>query len=176
MVSAALVTGNTVVFKPSERSPMMGYHLFALYKEAGLPEGVLSLLPGGPEIGKALVAHPRIHVIAFTGSKEAGLQIIQQAAQVSPGQSHVKRVIAEMGGKNAIIVDETADLDEAVSGVLSSFTGYQGQKCSACSRAIVLEPCIEELSNFEASAQSVTRWSAGRIRPITWTDDDEHAS
>ena len=81
MVAAALVTGNTVLFKPSERSPMMGYHLFDLYKEAGLPEGVLHLLPGGPDVGQALVAHPRIHVIAFTGSKEAGLQIIQQAAQ-----------------------------------------------------------------------------------------------
>ncbi len=156
MVSAALVTGNTVLFKPSERSPMMGYHLVDLYKEAGLPDGVLHLLPGGPEIGKALVAHPRIDVIAFTGSKEAGLEIIRQAAQVSPGQSHVKRAIAEMGGKNAIIVDETADLDEAVSGVLSSFTGYQGQKCSACSRAIVLEPAYEEfVERLTQAAQSL---------------------
>lgn len=156
MVSAALVTGNTVLFKPSERSPMMGYHLFDLYKEVGLPDGVLHLLPGGPEIGKTLVAHPLIHVIAFTGSKEAGLEIIRQAAQVSPGQSHVKRAIAEMGGKNAIIVDETADLDEAVSGVLSSFTGYQGQKCSACSRAIVLEPVYEEfVERLRQAAQSL---------------------
>ena len=156
MVTAALVTGNTVLFKPSERSPMMGYHLFDLYKEAGLPEGVLHLLPGGPDVGQALVAHPRIHVIAFTGSKEAGLRIIQQAAQVSPGQSHVKRAIAEMGGKNAIIVDDTADLDEAVSGVLSSFTGYQGQKCSACSRVIVLEAVYEEfVARLTESAQSV---------------------
>jgi len=156
MVSAALVTGNTVLFKPSERSPMMGYHLFALYKEAGLPDGVLHLLPGGPEIGKALVADPRINVIAFTGSKEAGIEIIRQAAQVSPGQSHVKRAIAEMGGKNAVIVDETADLDEAVSGVLSSFTGYQGQKCSACSRAIILEPVYDEfVERLTQAAQSL---------------------
>lgn len=156
MVSAALVTGNTVLFKPSERSPMMGYHLVNLYKEAGLPDGVLHFLPGGPEIGKALVADPRIHVIAFTGSKEAGLEIIRQAAQVSPGQSHVKRVIAEMGGKNAVIVDDTADLDEAVSGVLSSFTGYQGQKCSACSRIIVLEPVYDEfVARLTQAAQSV---------------------
>ena len=156
MVSAALVTGNTVLFKPSERSPMMGYHLFALFKEAGLPDGVLHFLPGGPEIGKALIAHPRIHVIAFTGSKEAGLEIIRQAAQVLPGQSHVKHAIAEMGGKNAIIVDETADLDEAVSGVLSSFTGYQGQKCSACSRAIVLEPVYQEfVERLTQAAQSL---------------------
>ena len=144
MVSAALVTGNAVLFKPSERAPTMGYHLYRLYQEAGLPEDVLHFLPGGPDVGNALVAHPQIHVIAFTGSKEAGLQIIQQAAQTLPGQSHVKRVIAEMGGKNAIIIDETADLDEAVGGVTMSFTGYQGQKCSACSRVIVLRPVYDE--------------------------------
>ena len=119
---------------------MMGYHLYQLFQEAGLPSGILHFMPGGPEIGKALVSHPQIHVIAFTGSKEAGLHIIQQASKVPPGQHHVPHAIAEMGGKNAIIVDETADLDEAVQGVLYSFTGYQGQKCSACSRVIALEP------------------------------------
>ncbi|MEC4672057.1 MAG: L-glutamate gamma-semialdehyde dehydrogenase, partial [Nitrospirota bacterium] len=144
LVSSALVTGNAVLFKPSERSPMLGYHLSQLFREAGLPDGVLHFLPGGPEIGKALVSHPQIHVIAFTGSKEAGLQIINQASKVQPGQHHVTHAIAEMGGKNAIIIDETADLDEAVHGVLYSFTGYQGQKCSACSRAIVLEPVYDE--------------------------------
>jgi len=144
LVSSALVTGNAVLFKPSERSPMMGYHLYQLFQEAGLPEGVLHLIPGGPEIGKALVAHPQIHVIAFTGSKEAGLHIIDQASKVRPGQHHVTHAIAEMGGKNAIIIDETADLDEAVQGVLYSFTGYQGQKCSACSRAIVLNSIHDE--------------------------------
>jgi RHH-type transcriptional regulator, proline utilization regulon repressor / proline dehydrogenase / delta 1-pyrroline-5-carboxylate dehydrogenase len=140
LVCSTLVTGNVVLFKPSERSPMMGYHLYQLFQEAGLPSGVLHFMPGGPEIGKALVAHPEIHVIAFTGSKEAGLHIIQQASKVQPGQHHVPHAIAEMGGKNAIIIDETADLDEAVQGVLYSFTGYQGQKCSACSRVIALEP------------------------------------
>ncbi len=144
LVSSALVTGNAVLFKPSERSPMMGYHLSQLFREAGLPDGVLHFLPGGPEIGKALVSHLQIHVIAFTGSKEAGLQIINQASKMQPGQHHVTHAIAEMGGKNAIIIDETADLDEAVHGVLYSFTGYQGQKCSACSRAIVLEPVYNE--------------------------------
>lgn len=139
MVSSALVTGNVVLFKPSERSPMMGYHLYQLFQEAGLPEGVLQFIPGGPEIGKALVAHPQIHVIAFTGSKDVGIHIIQQASKVQPGQHHVTHAIAEMGGKNAIIIDDTADLDEAVQGVLYSFTGYQGQKCSACSRVIVLD-------------------------------------
>ena len=156
MVSAALVTGNVVLFKPSERSTMMGYQLFALLKEAGIPDGVLHLLPGGPDVGKALVAHPQVHVIAFTGSKEAGLQIIEQAAKVQPGQHHVKHAIAEMGGKNAIIVDETADLDEAVTGILYSFTGYQGQKCSACSRAIVLEPVYEEfIQRLDQAARSL---------------------
>ena len=147
LVSSALVTGNAVLFKPSERSPVVGHHLYQLFREAGLPNDVLHFIPGGPEIGQALVAHPRIHVIAFTGSKEVGLSIIEQASKVQPGQQHVKHAIAEMGGKNAIIVDETADLDEAVHGVLYSFTGYQGQKCSACSRAIVLEPVYEEFND-----------------------------
>jgi RHH-type proline utilization regulon transcriptional repressor/proline dehydrogenase/delta 1-pyrroline-5-carboxylate dehydrogenase len=138
LVSAALVSGNVVLFKPSERSPMMGYHLFTLFMEAGLPEGILQFLPGGPEMGQALVKHPKVHLIAFTGSQTVGLNILQEASHVSAGQRHVKHVIAEMGGKNAIIVDETADLDEAVTGVLASATGYQGQKCSACSRVIVL--------------------------------------
>lgn len=138
LVSAALVSGNVVLFKPSERSPMMGYHLFTLLMEAGLPEGVLQFLPGGPDVGQALVKHPKVHLIAFTGSQTVGLSIIQEASHVSVGQRHIKHVIAEMGGKNAIIVDETADLDEAVIGVLASATGYQGQKCSACSRILVL--------------------------------------
>ena len=138
LVSASLVSGNVVLFKPSERSPMMGYHLFTLFMEAGLPEGILQFLPGGPEMGQALVTHPNVHLIAFTGSQTVGLKIIQEASHVAAGQRHIKHVIAEMGGKNAIIVDETADLDEAVTGVLGSATGYQGQKCSACSRIIVL--------------------------------------
>ncbi|MBM4121399.1 MAG: aldehyde dehydrogenase family protein [Nitrospira sp.] len=139
MVAAALVTGNVVLFKPSERSPVMGWLLVEVLKEAGLPDGVLQFLPGGPDLGRALVVRPEAAMIAFTGSKEAGLQILAQAARVEPGQRAVKHVIAEMGGKNAIIVDETADLDEAVVGVAASLTGYQGQKCSACSRAIVHE-------------------------------------
>ena len=137
MVSAALVTGNAVLFKPSERAPVMGHLLADLLAEAGVPEGVLQFTPGGPDVGQALVAHPEVEVIAFTGSRDVGLRILAQAARVDPGQRSVKRVIAEMGGKNAIIVDDTADLDEAVMGVVTSFTGYQGQKCSACSRAIV---------------------------------------
>lgn len=137
MVSAALVTGNPVIFKPSERSPMMGYWLTEILREAGVPEGIVCCLPGGPEIGRLLVHHPDIVTIAFTGSKDVGLGILKDAGTLIPGQQMVKRVLAEMGGKNAIIVDETADLDDAITGVVLSFTGYSGQKCSACSRAIV---------------------------------------
>ncbi|MDH5576584.1 MAG: proline dehydrogenase family protein, partial [Nitrospirota bacterium] len=156
LVSAALVSGNIVLFKPSERAPMMGYHLSRLFKEAGLPEGILHFLPGGPDLGKALVRHPSIHVIAFTGSQAVGLNILQEASQVSAGQHHIKHVIAEMGGKNAIIVDETADLDEAVNGVLDSATGYQGQKCSACSRVIVLNSVYHVfLERLKQAASSI---------------------
>jgi RHH-type transcriptional regulator, proline utilization regulon repressor / proline dehydrogenase / delta 1-pyrroline-5-carboxylate dehydrogenase len=137
MVSAALVTGNPVIYKPSDRSPMMGYWLTDILREAGVPEGVLHCLPGGPDIGRALVCHPAIATIAFTGSKDVGLGILKDTSTLLQGQHTVKRVLAEMGGKNAIIVDETADLDDAITGVVSSFTGYAGQKCSACSRAIV---------------------------------------
>jgi RHH-type proline utilization regulon transcriptional repressor/proline dehydrogenase/delta 1-pyrroline-5-carboxylate dehydrogenase len=144
MVSAALVTGNCVLFKPSERSPRMGQLLADILLSAGVPPGVLSCLPGGPELGQTLVAHPQIATIAFTGSKAAGLHILADAARVHPGQPMVKRVIAEMGGKNAIIVDETADLDEAIAGVVASFAGYAGQKCSACSRVIVHRAVFEQ--------------------------------
>ncbi len=137
MVSAALVTGNTVLFKPSERSLIAGQLLVEIFAEAGLPPGVLQFVPGGPEAGKALVLAPDVATVAFTGSKDVGLWILEQAGSVSPDSRMVKRVIAEMGGKNAIIIDDSADLDEAVAGVLYSFTGYAGQKCSACSRAIV---------------------------------------
>lgn len=137
MVSAALVTGNPVCFKPSERAPLVGHLLAGIMAEAGVPEAVLSYLPGGPEIGQALVRHPQVATIAFTGSKGVGLGILKEASVPGAGQRMVKRVIAEMGGKNAIIVDETADLDDAVTGVVASCTGYSGQKCSACSRAIV---------------------------------------
>jgi RHH-type proline utilization regulon transcriptional repressor/proline dehydrogenase/delta 1-pyrroline-5-carboxylate dehydrogenase len=140
MISAALLTGNAVVFKPSERAPLTGHALVQLFQEAGLPDGVLQYLPGEPEIGRRLVAHPDIPVIAFTGSKTVGLQILAEGARVQPAQREVKKVIAEMGGKNAIIVDDTADLDEAIAGVIASFLGYQGQKCSACSRLILLDP------------------------------------
>src|SRR5262249_29900397 len=139
MTVAALVTGNTVILKPAEQSPVIAWHLAQILQEAGLPPGVLNFLPGlGEEVGQALVNHPEVNLIAFTGSRDVGLLINRQASTVAPGQNHVKRVIAEMGGKNAIIVDDDADLDEAVVGVIHSAFGYSGQKCSACSRVIVL--------------------------------------
>ncbi len=137
MVAAALVTGNPVMFKPSDRSPMMGHWLTEILHKAGVPGEILCCLQGGPDIGRALAHHPDIATIAFTGSKDVGLGIMKDAGTLRPEQQMVKRVLAEMGGKNAIIVDETADLDDAITGVVSSFTGYSGQKCSACSRAIV---------------------------------------
>ncbi len=140
MTVAALVAGNTVILKPAEQSPVITWQLARVLNEAGLPPGVLNFLPGlGEEVGQALVNHPDIDVVAFTGSRDVGLLINRQAALVKPGQNHLKRVIAEMGGKNAILVDDDADLDEAVVGVIHSAFGYAGQKCSACSRVIVLE-------------------------------------
>ncbi len=145
MVSAALVTGNCAIFKPSSLAPVVGRKLVEAFRGAGLPPGVLQFLPGpGTEVGEYLVAHHEVDVIAFTGSKDVGLRIIRLASDVKPAQRSVKKVIAEMGGKNAIIVDETADLDEAVKGVLESALGYQGQKCSACSRVIVVGDIYDE--------------------------------
>jgi RHH-type transcriptional regulator, proline utilization regulon repressor / proline dehydrogenase / delta 1-pyrroline-5-carboxylate dehydrogenase len=140
MVAAALVAGNTVILKPAEQSPAMSWHLVGILQKSGLPPGVLQYLPGkGEVVGQALVDDPRVDLIAFTGSRAVGLEINRRAADTKPGQDHVKRVIAEMGGKNALIIDDDADLDEAVVGTLQSAFGYAGQKCSACSRAVVLE-------------------------------------
>jgi RHH-type proline utilization regulon transcriptional repressor/proline dehydrogenase/delta 1-pyrroline-5-carboxylate dehydrogenase len=140
MTVAALVAGNTVVLKPAEQSPVIAWQLVQVLAEAGVPPSAINYLPGrGEEVGQALVNHPGVDLIAFTGSRDVGLLINRQAAETRHGQDHIKRVIAEMGGKNAIIVDDDADLDEAVVGVVQSAFGYSGQKCSACSRVIVLE-------------------------------------
>ncbi len=140
MTMASVVTGNTVVLKPSSDSPAIAYQFFGIMREAGLPEDVINFLPGpGSSAGDALVLHPKTRFVGFTGSKEAGLHIGQQAAKAQLGQIWIKRTILEMGGKDAIIVDDEADLDAAVEGVAISAFGYQGQKCSACSRAIVTE-------------------------------------
>jgi acyl-CoA reductase-like NAD-dependent aldehyde dehydrogenase len=145
MVSAALVAGNTVVFKPASSTPVLGYALVRILHEAGVPGGAVNFLPGsGSEIGDHLAADPRVDLVAFTGSLDVGLSILRQAAGVAPGQRNIKRVVAEMGGKNAIIVDTDADLDAAVEGVISSAFNYAGQKCSACSRVIVLEGIYDQ--------------------------------
>jgi len=140
LTSASIVAGNTVVLKPSSDSPTIGYKFFEALEKAGLPDGVVNFLPGpGSSVGDALVTHPRTRYVAFTGSKEVGLRINELAAKHVPGQIWVKRVIAEMGGKDSIVVDSETDLDAAAEGVAVSAFGFQGQKCSACSRAIVVE-------------------------------------
>src|SRR3989442_11059583 len=140
MTAASIVAGNTVVLKPSSDSPTIGYKFFEALEEAGMPPGVVNFLPGpGSSVGDVLVGHPRTRFVAFTGSKQVGLGINELAAKTVPGQLWVKRVIAEMGGKDSIVVDAETDLDAAVEGVAASAFGYQGQKCSACSRAIVVE-------------------------------------
>ena len=148
MVVASLVAGNCTLLKPAETSSIVGAKFTEILVAAGIPPGVFQYLPGtGSEIGSYLVKHPDVNTIAFTGSQAVGCQIYADAAILQPGQKHLKRVIAEMGGKNAIIVDESADLDRAVAGVVQSTFGYSGQKCSACSRAIVLAPIYDLFVN-----------------------------
>ncbi len=145
MVSAAIVAGNCVVFKPSGITSIIGWHLVELFREAGLPDGVFNYTPGrGSVMGDFLVDSPDVSLIAFTGSMEIGLRIIERAAKVHPRQENVKKIVCEMGGKNAIIIDDDADLDEAVPHVLYSAFGFQGQKCSACSRVIVLDAVYDK--------------------------------
>ncbi|MEH2403858.1 L-glutamate gamma-semialdehyde dehydrogenase [Nostoc sp.] len=144
MTVAALVSGNCTLLKPAETSSIIAAKLTEILVDAGFPKGVFQYVPGkGSQVGAYLVNHPDTHVIAFTGSQEVGCRIYADAATLKPGQKHMKRVIAEMGGKNAIIVDESADLDQAVVGVVQSAFGYSGQKCSAASRVIVLEPIYD---------------------------------
>ncbi|SHJ78836.1 delta-1-pyrroline-5-carboxylate dehydrogenase [Anaerobranca californiensis DSM 14826] len=145
MVSAAIVTGNTVVLKPASITPVIGYKFVELMEEAGLPSGVINFLPGsGGEIGDFLVKHAKTRFINFTGSKEVGLRINKLAAEITKGQRWIKRVVAEMGGKDGIIVDEDVNLEEAVKIVVTSAYGFQGQKCSACSRVIVHQRVYDE--------------------------------
>jgi RHH-type proline utilization regulon transcriptional repressor/proline dehydrogenase/delta 1-pyrroline-5-carboxylate dehydrogenase len=145
MTAAALAAGNTVIMKPAEQTPVIAAQLMEIFRRVGLPSGVLSYLPGiGEEVGEYLVRHPQTNVIAFTGSLAVGLQINEAAAKTNEGQRGIKKVIAELGGKNAIVVDDDADLDEAVLGVVQSAFGYAGQKCSACSRVIVLEHVYDQ--------------------------------
>jgi RHH-type proline utilization regulon transcriptional repressor/proline dehydrogenase/delta 1-pyrroline-5-carboxylate dehydrogenase len=148
MAAAAIVSGCTAVMKPSEQSSVMAAKLMEVFEEVGLPPGVVNLVSGiGEEIGPTLVNHPDTAVVAFTGSMQVGLLINAEAGKTPPNQDHVKRVIAEMGGKNATIVDADADLDEAVKGVVEGAFGYSGQKCSACSRAIVVASVYDQFLN-----------------------------
>jgi 1-pyrroline-5-carboxylate dehydrogenase len=138
MTAAAIVTGNTVILKPSVDAPTVAAVFFALLEEIGLPDGVVNFCPGeGPGFGAPIVAHPQTRFIAFTGSKKVGLEIHESAAKTQPGQRFIKRTVLEMGGKDSIIVDANCDLSMAVDGVVASAFGFNGQKCSACSRAIV---------------------------------------
>ncbi len=147
MTTAALVTGNCVILKPAEQSPILGMHLMTILHEAGLPPRACQLLEGGGDLGACLVRHPGVNLIAFTGSRDVGLEILREATVLRPGQEEVKRVVCEMGGKNAIIVDEDADLDEAVAYTIESAFGYQGQKCSAASRLILVDEIHDRLVN-----------------------------
>ncbi len=145
MTMAAAVTGNSVIVKPAEQSPVIAAKLMELCREAGFPNGVINFLPGrGEVVGQALVESPDVDVVAFTGSMQVGLDIIRRAGDTQTSQRNVKKVVCEMGGKNAIVVDADADLDEAVQGVVHSAFGFQGQKCSACSRVVVHQSCYDE--------------------------------
>jgi len=157
MCAAAIVAGNCAIYKPSNQTPVVGYTLLEVLREAGLPPGVFNYTPGsGAVMGDYLIDHPQISVIAFTGSVQVGLRIIERAARTPEGQRSVKKVVAEMGGKNAVIVDDDADLDEAVPQIIDSAFAYQGQKCSACSRVIVLETVYERfVERLLAAARSV---------------------
>ena len=144
MTAAAIVTGNTVILKPSSDSPTIAARFIDVLEEAGMPPGVVNFCPGsGSTFGNAIVEHPKTRLIAFTGSKEVGLDIHARAAQTKPGQIWIKRTVLEMGGKDSIIVSADCDLDAAVEGVVASAFGFNGQKCSACSRAIVEEPVYD---------------------------------
>ena len=147
MTTAAVAAGNCVIVKPSSDSPWIAYRFFELLEEAGMPPGVVNFVSGGGgEVGEPLVQSPRIRFISFTGSKGVGLHIVEEAAKHKEGQLWIKRVVAEMGGKDAIIVDrETSNLDDAASAVVASAFGFQGQKCSACSRAIIDEAIYDQI-------------------------------
>jgi predicted delta-1-pyrroline-5-carboxylate dehydrogenase group 2 len=145
MTSAALAAGNAVVLKPAEQSPASAHALVQALRDAGAPPGAISLLPGFGDVGAALVRDPGVHVIAFTGSSAVGLEIVRSSADTPEGQAHVKRVVAEMGGKNAVIVDSDADLDDAVPAIVRSAFVYAGQKCSAASRILAHEKIADAL-------------------------------
>jgi RHH-type transcriptional regulator, proline utilization regulon repressor / proline dehydrogenase / delta 1-pyrroline-5-carboxylate dehydrogenase len=152
MTAAALAVGNAVVLKPAEQSPGSGLMLVEALRHGGVPADAVALLPGHGDAGAALVRHPQVHVIAFTGSSAVGLEIVRAAAETPEGQHHVKRVVAEMGGKNCVIVDSDADLDETVPAIAASAFHYAGQKCSAASRVLAHEALADSLIERLAGA------------------------
>ncbi|MGQ9465530.1 MAG: L-glutamate gamma-semialdehyde dehydrogenase [bacterium] len=167
MTTASFVSGNTVILKPSSDTPTIAAKFMEIVEEAKVPSGVVNFVTGpGALAGDYLVRHPKTRFIAFTGSKEVGLRIVEQAAKVQPGQIWIKRVIAEMGGKDAIVVDSEADIDSAVSGVLVSAFGYQGQKCSACSRLILDDKIYEKFME-----KFVPRVEAIRVGPVKYFEN-----
>jgi RHH-type proline utilization regulon transcriptional repressor/proline dehydrogenase/delta 1-pyrroline-5-carboxylate dehydrogenase len=155
MTAAALATGNSVVLKPAEQSPGCALRLVQALRAGGVPPEAVALLPGKGEVGASLVAHPEVQTIAFTGSLPVGLQIVRTAAEPAQGQRHIKRVVAELGGKNCVLVDSDADLDEAVPAIVSSAFAYAGQKCSAASRVLVHEAIYDQLLKRIAGAVQV---------------------
>jgi RHH-type transcriptional regulator, proline utilization regulon repressor / proline dehydrogenase / delta 1-pyrroline-5-carboxylate dehydrogenase len=155
MTAAGLATGNAVVLKPAEQSPGCAFALVRALRESGLPADALSLLPGEGPVGAQLVADPRVHTIAFTGSGPVGLEIVRRAAEMAPGQHHLKRVVAEMGGKNCVIVDSDADLDDVVPALVKSAFNYAGQKCSAAARVLAHEAVHDALIERLAGAIEV---------------------
>ena len=154
MTVAGLATGNAVVLKPAEQSPASGFALVEALREAGVPAGAMGLVPGFGDAGAALVRDPRVHTIAFTGSSAVGLEIVRASAETPSEQGHVKRVVAEMGGKNCVIVDADADLDEAVPALVRSAFDYAGQKCSAAARVLVHEGVADQVVERLAGATS----------------------
>ncbi len=146
MTAGAIVAGNTVVLKPASDSPMLGWLLYEVFREAGLPEGVINFITGpGPKVGTPLVQHPLVRMLAYTGSKKVGVLLYEEASKLRPGQKWLKRIIAEMGGKDAIIIDSSAELDKAIAGTIVSAYGFQGQKCSAASRLIVVQDVYDKV-------------------------------
>lgn len=177
MTTAAVVTGNTVVLKPASATPIIAAKFMELLEEAGIPKGVVNFVPGsGAEVGDYLVDHHLTRFISFTGSREVGLRINDRAAKTNEGQIWMKRVIAELGGKDAIIVDKDADLDAAAAAIVTSAFGFQGQKCSACSRAIVHEDVYDEvLDKVVAGTKALTQGDARDLKYFAGPVVDESA-
>jgi 1-pyrroline-5-carboxylate dehydrogenase len=165
MTTAAIVTGNTVILKPSDDSPIIAAKFMELLEEISLPPGVVNFLPAdGPTVGEYLVEHPQTRFISFTGSMAVGLRINELAAKPHAGQIWIKRVVAEMGGKDTIVIDETADPDEAAAGIVASAFGFSGQKCSACSRAVIVEAIYDQV--LARIAERTKQLTVGPVKDV----------